>query len=137
MFWLKFCIPCSFDRHNNTTHLVKAFQVECISDKLGKVYVSVLKHIFSASIQNQWSASASRPLGARDLLLGVDYLSMHPVYFERQVNIRVHKSTFGNGLILAASHPCIKAKALKFSNEISSIAHHTNASVNHVSIQPI
>ena len=68
-------------------------------------------------------------------MLGVDYLSMHPVYFERQVNIRVHKSTFGNGLILAASHPCIKAKALKFSNEVSSITHHAN--INRVSIQPI
>ena len=32
----------------NTTHLVKALQVECISDKLGKVDVSGLKHIFTA-----------------------------------------------------------------------------------------
>ena len=123
--------------NNNTTHLVKALRVECISDKLEKVDVSGLKHIFSASIQDQWSHAASRPLGATDLLLGVDYLSLHPVDCERQGNIRIHSSIFGNGLILGGSHPCIKSKALKFSNEVSSITHHANASVNRVSIQPI
>ena len=45
---------------------------------------NIYSGLLSASVQDQWSHAALRPLGTTDLLLGVDYLSLHPVDFESQ-----------------------------------------------------
>ena len=69
--------------------------------------------------------------------VGIDHLSLHPVDLEKRDNTRVLASLFGNGLILAGSHPSIKSKVVRLSEEVSSISSHSHAIVNRISIQPL
>ena len=80
-------VPLIDDKNN--LHTIKALQVDCISEGLTKVDMSGVKHLFSKSIQDQWINVSSRPTGSIDLLLGVDYLRLHPVDLERQENLRI------------------------------------------------
>ena len=128
-------VPLIDDKNN--THTIRALQVDCISEGLLKVDMSGVKHLFSKSIQDQWTDISSRPTGSIDLLLGVDHLRLHPVDLERQENLRIVSSPFGKGLILAGSHPCLKSSNLRLSEDVAAIRHYAHASVNRVSIQPI
>ena len=59
------------------------------------------------------------------------------VELERRDNTRVLNSLFGNSLILSGSHPSIKSKVVRLSEEVSSISSHSHAIVNRISIQPL
>ena len=124
------------DKKNNK-HIIKALQVDCISEGLVNVDLSSVKHLFSDSVQEEWAYVSSRPTGSVDLLVGLDYLCLHPVDLEKHENLRVVQSQFANSLILVGSHPLLKSANIRLNEDVAAIRHYAHASVNRVSIQPV
>ena len=120
---------------NNVTHRIRALQVDSILEGLTKLNMLPVKHLFSKAIQDQWECVSSRPMGSVDLLIGLDYLSLHPVDVERLDNLRVVSSPFEKGLILAGYHPSLKSSRPRLNEDVAAISH--SATINRVSIKPI
>ena len=118
---------------NNHTHQVRALQVDSILEGLTSPDLSAVKNFFSSSIQERWQEVTSRPTGSIDLLIGLDFLGIHPVDVELHNNLRVVSSRFGQGLILSGFHPLIKSSNPKMSKDVAAFRH----KVNRVSIKPI
>ena len=108
------------DRKNNK-HIIKALQVNCISEGLVNVDLSSVKHLFSDSVQKDWAYVSSRPTGSVDLLLGLDYFCLHPVDLEKHENLRVVQSPFANSLILVGSHPLLKSANIRLNEDVAAI----------------
>ena len=122
------------DRHN-ITHRIRALQVDSILEGLTTPNMSGVKHFFPKPIQDQWECISSRPTGSIDLLIGLDFLSIHPVDVERHDSLRVVSSPFEQGLILAGFHPSLKSSRPKLSKDVAAIRH--SATINFASIKPV
>ena len=119
--------------NNNNIHQIRALQVDSILEGLTSPNMSGVKSFFSSSIQRRWHDVSSRPTGSIDLLIGLDFLRIHPVNVELHNNLRVVSSQFGGGLILSGFHPMIKSSSPKMNKDVAAIRH----TVNRVSIKPI
>jgi len=119
--------------NNNNIHQIRALQVDSILEGLTSPNMSGVKSFFSSSIQRRWHDVSSRPTGSIDLLIGLDFLRIHPVNVELHNNLRVVSSQFGGGLILCGFHPMIKSSNPKMNKDVAAIRH----TVNRVSIKPI
>ena len=106
---------------NDEKHTIKVFGVEWISGEIQRVDIAPVKEYFSVSIQEMWSMVSKRPTGDVELLIGSNYLSLHPSELEVHHDLKVMKSIFGSGLLLVGSDPAL---------EISHTMQHLNASVS-------
>ena len=96
------------DNEDNEIPIV-AFGTDRITRRIQNVDVSGIKDIFSSGIQGLWESLTSRPTGEVDLLIGNNYLGLHPTELEAVDNIKVLKSRFGSGLVLSGNHPALKS----------------------------
>ena len=96
------------DNENNKSPIV-AFGMDRITRKINNVDVNGVKNVFSSDIQDAWESLTSRPTGEVELLIGNNYLGLHPTELEAVDNIKVLKSRFGSGLVLSGSHPALKS----------------------------
>ena len=123
------------DQHKGT-HVVKAFQVESISDPVPKVDISSIKHLFPPNIHKIWQSLACRPVGNIDVLLGTEVLGLHPIIIEERDNLRILLSRFGSGHLISGSHASIKHSNVNLSEDVSHIRF-ASASVNRISVKPL
>ena len=110
-------------------HTIKAFGVQKISGGLSSVDLSDLKDLFSHSTQESWSCVENRPTGDVEILIGANFLGLHPSDHETVGNIKIKTSMFGSGLVAVGSHPSIKSSPLVWDATVSSIR---TMKVNHV-----
>ena len=76
---------------SNVQHIITAFEVDSISEDVLEVDLSEAKHHFSADVQSQWCSIQDRPTGNLDLLIGANFLGLHPVDYELRGNLRIKK----------------------------------------------
>ena len=103
------------DKENNL-HSIEALGVDRIAGPIEKVNVDGVREIFSSDIQCMWDVVGSRPSGEVELLIGNNYLGLHPTELEASGNIKVLKSRFGTGFVLSGSHPALQSLQPTHSN---------------------
>ena len=94
---------------NNQTHTIQAFAVP----KIGNIQVvssDGVKGLFSQQIQKEWDKVEARPSGEVELLVGSNYIGLHPYRIEANNNIQVLKSMFGSGYVLVGCHSALKSQ---------------------------
>jgi hypothetical protein len=96
--------------NENKVHRIKVFGVDWISSGIEEVDVDRLKGLFSNEVQGVWDQVRRRPTGVVELLIGSNYLGLHPTEMEVSGNVKVMKSKFGSGYVLPGSHNAIKPR---------------------------
>ena len=125
------------DRNNNS-HSITAIGVDRIADYMPSGDVSKVKHLFSSDIQRQWDCIEARPTGEIELLVGLNFLGLHPTDIECVENLKVSSSIFGNQFILSGTHQAISTKEIAWHEDVSSIRHFSSsshASINNISVK--
>ena len=92
----------------NQRHEIKAFGLDRLNGDIQQVNVNGVKELFSSRVQNMWDKVASRPSGEVELLIGSDYLGLHPTEIERVDNLKVYASKFAPGFVIAGKHANLK-----------------------------
>ena len=120
------------DRAQNI-HQVKAFGVPKISGAVGPVNIDELKTLFTEGTQNNWGDMDNRPTGEIEFLLGGNYLGLHPTDHECIGNVKVMKSIFGTGFLIAGRHASIKSSKIAWDATVAHLrVHHTRLSFKSV-----
>ena len=105
---------------NNEKHTIQAFAVP----KIGSIQVvsaDGIKGLFSEKIQQEWEKVDIRPSGEVELLIGSNYIGLHPYKIEGHSNIQVLKSNFGTGYVLLGTHSALKSQGTMQNPSISHI----------------
>ena len=94
-------------KRNQTEHKILAYGVDNITDCMEKVSEQALSKMFPGLDP----ARVTRPMGAVDVLIGLDYASYHPVPSKEykipgaeENHLRVLEGQFGTGLLLEGQH---------------------------------
>jgi hypothetical protein len=95
-----------FDQQNKP-HELTAFGFDRLNGKVESIDVSGVKDLFSDDIQRVWDRISTRPSGDVELLIGSDHLGLHPSEIEVQGNLKVYKSRFASGYVIAGKHPAL------------------------------
>ena len=93
---------------DNVSHSIKIFAVDWIADAIKNVSIDGVKELFSAKIQAEWAKVDTRPSGDVVVLIGLNYLGLHPSDLEIRDNLKLKKSKFSSGFVLAGSDPALK-----------------------------
>ena len=93
---------------DNVSHSIKIFAVDWIADAIENVSIDGVKELFSAKIQAEWAKVDTRPSGDVEVLIGLNYLGLHPSDLEIRGNLKLKKSKFSSGFVLAGSDPALK-----------------------------
>ena len=84
---------------NNETHTIQAFAVPKIGD-IQVVSSDNVKGLFS-HIQKEWD---------KVVVVGSNYIELHPYRIEANNNIQILKSMFGSGYVLVGSHSALESQ---------------------------
>ena len=93
---------------DNASHTIKVFAVDWIAAAIQKVDLGGVKDLFSSKIQKEWDKVKSRPSGNVEVLIGSNFLGLHPTDLETQCNLKLKESKFSSGLVLAGSHESLQ-----------------------------
>ena len=93
---------------DNASLTIKVFAVNWIAAAIQKVDLGGVKDLFSSKIQNDWDKVKSRPSGNVEVLIGSNFLGLHPTDLEIQYNLKLKESKFSSGLVLAGSHKSLQ-----------------------------
>ena len=88
-------------------HEIEAFSVESITSDIDKVNISGVTKLFP----KVEASKMRRPFGAVDILVGINYASLHPTVPGRSYingDLRLLKSMFGTGWVLDGRHTELK-----------------------------
>ena len=85
----------------------KAFGLPNISGTINNTDLRELKQSFSSSIQRMLNKVESRPTGEVELLVGANYMGLHPVDYDTAGNMKVKKSLFGSGFVGDGCHKSV------------------------------
>jgi hypothetical protein len=93
---------------DNISHTIKVFAVDWIAGAIEKVRIDGVKELFSEEVRNAWDLVDTRPSGNVEVLIGSNFLGLHPLDFEVRGNLKLKKSKFSSGFVLAGSHPALE-----------------------------
>ena len=93
---------------DNISHTIKVFAVDWIVGAFEKVRIDGVKELFSEEVRNAWDLVDTRPTGDIEVLIGSNFLGLHPLDFEVRGNLKLKKSKFSSGFVLAGSHPALE-----------------------------
>ena len=88
-------------------HEIKAFSVDSITSDIERVDINGITHVFP-KIE---ASKMKRPFGAVDILVGINFASLHPTVPDRSYvngDLRLLKSMFGSGWVLDGRHSELK-----------------------------
>ena len=121
-----FCL--SLVDSSNLRHPIKAFGVPNISGIITRPDLRDLRQAFSLQTQGMWDKIESRPVGEVEVLVGANYMGLHPVDYETSGNMKIKKSIFGSGLVAVGCHESVKSGAIKWDVTVSCVR--SKASIN-------
>ena len=83
-----------------------------------------------SNVQIAWDKVNSRPLGDVEVLIGSNFLGLHPIDIETQGNLKMKRSKFSSGFVLSGSHP-----SLELSDSHNATPHSVNGSICATNLQ--
>ena len=104
---------------DNVSHSIKVFAVDWIAGAIETVNINGVKELFPAEIQAVWDKVNSRPSGEVEVLIGSNFLGLHPSDYVVRENLKLKKSKFSSGFVLAGSHPALEREDLSQSTGVS------------------
>ena len=114
------------DRKNNE-HCIKALEIEEICGELKDIDTSEFAQLFNKTS----SAQIQRPQGKIDILIGSNYLSLHPTKLHSREGLVLFSSYFGTGKLLGGTHVNIQDRDVICSSaRVCAAAHITNIRVH-------
>ena len=63
----------------------------------------------------------SRPTGEVEVLVGANYMGLHPVGYETAGNMKVKRSLFGSGFVAVGYHKSVKSDVISWDVTVSNI----------------
>ena len=100
---------------NNEKHTIQAFGVP----KTGTIQAVLpdgIKGLFSDKIQQEWDKVGARPSGEVELLIGSNYIGLHPYRIEAHNNIKVLKVHFRVRIHI---HTCWKSQCFEVTTPVA------------------
>ena len=79
---------------DNISHTIKVFAVDWIVGAIEKVRIDGVKELFSEEVRNAWDLVYTRPTGDIEVLIGSNFLGLHPLHFKVRGNLKLKKSKF-------------------------------------------
>ena len=79
------------------SHTIKVFAVDWIAAAIQKADLGGAKDLFSSKIQREWDKVKSRPSGNMEVLIGSNFLGLHPTDLKTQCNLKLKESKFHQG----------------------------------------
>ena len=87
------------------THIIKAYEIERICEDTDTVNLGAVVKLF----RNLKETAVARPNQQVDLLIGMNYTSLHPDKISTSASLALFKSLFGTGRILGGNHKAISS----------------------------
>ena len=88
---------------NNQKHFVTAYEIPDICGEVGSIKVNGVMHLFPSTKIKE----VERCSGKIEMLVGMEYASLHPKPVTERENLVLYRSLFGTGKVLGGTHPAV------------------------------